>query len=82
MIKVPFFDCRACVERGSELLDGELPLVTRFVTSVHVRFCKDCRAHTEQLRQTIEIVRAAQGERRDGLGEDAKRALLEKLGRR
>ncbi len=79
-MRIPFFDCRACVEHASELLDGELPPLTRFVLAVHARFCQDCRAHVAQLETTVEVVRHAVPA--DRLGGETRRALLDELAKR
>jgi anti-sigma factor RsiW len=80
MSRIPFFDCRACVERLSEFLDGELPRAARFVTAVHLRWCKDCRVHAEQMRATVALLHA-QGSHDEPLRDETKRALLEALSR-
>ncbi len=78
MSRIPFFDCRACVEHASEFLDGELPRVTALVTAVHLRFCRDCRMHAKQLKATVKML-GAQSRHDDGLRDETKGALFEAL---
>jgi hypothetical protein len=80
-MRIPFFDCRACVESASDFRDGRLPPVAGFVTRVHLRLCRDCRVHLEQLETTVKALRA-EGARGKGLGDESKRALLEGLRKR
>jgi predicted anti-sigma-YlaC factor YlaD len=78
MKTLPFFDCRACVVRMSALLDGELSPVARFVSRVHVRFCRDCRVHEGQLKATLSVLRARRDEG-PALPDEARAKLLERL---
>ncbi len=73
----PLLDCRACVERASEHVDGELRGAARLVTRVHLWLCKDCRRHVDQLRTTVKVLGDAGPE--PTLAADRKRALLDAL---
>jgi hypothetical protein len=73
----PFLDCRACVERASDHVDGDLRGAAHFVTRVHLWLCKDCRIHVRQLRATVKVLGDVGSE--PTLGADRKRALLEAL---
>ena len=76
-MKSRFLDCRTCVERASELIDGELPAGARLVTRVHLFLCRDCRLHVDQLKATVKVMHGL--EPPPGLAEERKRALLEAL---
>jgi len=74
------FDCRRCVERASELVDGELSWIASLVTRLHVLGCRDCRVHVDQLRTTLKVVHGSSPGAT--LPEDRRRAVLEALRRR
>ncbi len=49
----PTMSCRELVALLTEYLDGTMPAPERIRFERHVAVCPPCRAHLEQMRQTI-----------------------------
>jgi anti-sigma factor RsiW len=51
----PTMSCRELVALVTEYLDGTMPRVERIRFERHVAVCPPCRAHLEQIRDTIRV---------------------------
>ena len=48
--------CREVTDRASELIDGDLDLVTRLRVRAHLVACRECRRFIRQMRATVELL--------------------------
>ena len=72
----PTMSCRELVALVTEYLDGTMPIAERIRFERHVAVCPPCRAHLEQMRETI---RASGALREESISPAARDALLDAL---
>ena len=70
----PTMSCRELVALVTEYLDGTMPTAERIRFERHVAVCPPCRAHLEQIRETI---RASGALTEESLSPAARDALLD-----
>ena len=59
LIKLPnFITCREFEQFTQDYLDGNLPLLNRIRTYLHLLICRDCRHYIEAYRKSILMGRA------------------------
>lgn len=71
------FDCRLCVQRASDFVNGDLSATSRLVTRLHLVLCRDCRVHVNQLETTVKLLHELEPD--PTLADETKRALIEAL---
>lgn len=69
----PTMSCRELVALVTEYLDGTMPRSARIRFERHVAVCPPCRAHLEQIRETI---RASGALTEESISPAARDALL------
>ncbi len=70
----PTMTCRELVALVTDYLDGTMPQLERIRFERHVAVCPPCRAHLEQMRETI---RASGALTEESISPAAREALLD-----
>jgi len=68
--------CRQFVEDVTAYLEGALPEDQLAIVELHLADCPHCRAYLDQMRRTIEMTRALDGDDVDAMPADVRDRLM------